>query len=170
MVLLPCPAALTSVETKLEAGLVSDICNLWRWQSTFPSHRLMDDSSVIQLTALSSCKTGSCPTRTESSNITQRMNIQSAFTRTWARSTASVTSHLIFHLCLGLPNHIFHSVVNKDMSTFLPSIPFSWPIEDIIFNPPMHATSPANHFLSSFVAFTLFSVLHFIMQCSASSM
>jgi hypothetical protein len=90
----PCPAALTLVGTKLEPGLASDVWNLWRWQRTSRSHKLMYDSLVIQLTAVF-LQSRQLP-RDRIFNMTHRMKIQSAFTLTWARSIASVTSPYVW--------------------------------------------------------------------------
>jgi hypothetical protein len=47
---------------------------------------LMDDSLVIQPTALLSCKASSCQLSTEASHITKIMDIQSEFTNTLSQN------------------------------------------------------------------------------------
>jgi len=50
--------------------------------NAFAFQKLMDDYLIIQPTALPSCKARGCPTGTQASHMTYRMNIHSAFTST----------------------------------------------------------------------------------------
>jgi hypothetical protein len=58
------------------AGLILEV--VWmirRQEENFPSEKLIDDSLVIQPTALPSCQAGSCPESTEAPHITHIMNM-----------------------------------------------------------------------------------------------
>ena len=123
----------------------------WRQERTLPCEKLMNNSLVIQPIALSSCKASSCPTSTEASQITLRMNVESGFTSTMNSSIPSVKSHLmefgvnIFHLPAGLTfewsvwSFLFLSVsLNYKAYNFLKSL---------------HSTCPANPHLLILVTF-----------------
>ena len=100
---------------------------IWRQEKPFPWQKLIHDFMVIQPTALPSCKASSCPTSTEVSQITQRINFGFSGTQSQILSIRNITPYArwcwSFPLTLDLPTTIIHSAVN----TMYSSIYFLWP-------------------------------------------